>query len=470
MNDDKIPYAYAIENNILFDSSKSCILFNEKTSIDAIMEVNRYVSSAHSLKKLPPAEFDTYASNYYSGLKISVNQTLEGMDEVMNLDEVAQTLEQEKDLLEADDGAPIIRLLNSIFFEALKCSASDIHIEPYEDTARIRYRVNGVLITILTPHQRVIPLLISRIKVLAKLDIAEKRIPQDGRVSVLLGGRQVDLRISSLPSSYGERIVLRLLDKSNQQIDLEHLGMDIDNVARFELLIQRPHGIILVTGPTGSGKTTTLYAALQRMDRHQNNILTVEDPIEYDLPGISQTQVNTKTGMTFSKSLRAILRQDPDVILIGEIRDKETADIAIQASLTGHLVLATLHTNSASGTITRLQDLGIDRFLLASTIRGIVAQRLVRQLCAHCKEKATTQGYHAKGCSHCNDTGFDGRKGIFELVTLDTKMQEMIHTGCSEPELETIIRQKIPSIHQIGMLMVEEGTTSLEEVVRVTSN
>ena len=350
-----------------------------------------------------------------------------------------------------------------------KKNASDIHIESYEDIARVRYRINGVLMTVLSPRQKIVPLLISRIKVLAKLDIAEKRIPQDGRMSVLLGGRQIDLRISTLPSSFGERAVLRLLDKQGQKITVEKLGMNAKTVKQLENIIQRPHGIFLVTGPTGSGKTTTLYAALQKMDRLTRNIMTVEDPIEYNLPGISQTHVNLKTGMTFSKSLRALLRQDPDVILIGEIRDKETAEIAVQASLTGHLVLATLHTNTAIGAITRLRDLDVDSFLLSSTIRGILAQRLVRILCPKCRKKIGDD-YQAVGCDDCGNSGYLGRSGIYELISVDEKLQELIHNCVSEKELETYARQSTPSITEDGMNLVEKGETSKSEILRVTSN
>eukprot|EP00903_Cladosiphon_okamuranus_P004476 g4474.t1 len=308
---------------------------------------------------------------------------MEDIKDFVDLESAVEELE-DADLLEEDD-APIIRLLNAVLAESLREKASDIHVEPYENEARVRFRLDGVLRTVLTPSVHIAPLLISRIKVMAKLDIAEKRLPQDGRMSVKLGGRSVDLRVSTMPSSYGERVVMRLLDKSAGKLSVDDLGMPKKTKKRLDEIIGRPHGIILVTGPTGSGKTTTLYAALQQMDRQQRNIMTVEDPVEYDLQGISQTQINMRAGMTFARGLRAILRQDPDVILIGEIRDKETAEIATQASLTGHLVLSTLHTNTAAGAVTRLQDLGIDSFLLSSTLRGVMAQRLVRRLCRHCK-------------------------------------------------------------------------------------
>jgi general secretion pathway protein E len=318
---------------------------------------------------------------------------------------------------------------------------------------------------------------------MSKLDIAEKRLPQDGRMSVLIGGRNIDLRVSTMPSSHGERVVMRLLDKDAGKLKAQHLGMPQDTKEELDQLISRPHGIILVTGPTGSGKTTTLYAALQQMDRQQRNIMTVEDPVEYDLPGVSQTQINLRAGMTFARGLRAILRQDPDVILIGEIRDGETAEIATQASLTGHLVLSTLHTNTAAGAITRLQDLGVDSFLLASTVRGIISQRLMRKLCPHCRKEVATDDYQSKllnikqgttiyeshGCEKCNNTGFVGRQALFELVTVNAELQSLIHKNAGEIELEQSIRQEVPSIREAGFNLVREGVTTIEEVLRVTS-
>jgi general secretion pathway protein E len=318
---------------------------------------------------------------------------------------------------------------------------------------------------------------------MSKLDIAEKRLPQDGRMTVKLGGRSIDLRISTMPSSHGERVVMRLLDKDAGKLQVDDLGMPSETSAQLDDLIRRPHGIILVTGPTGSGKTTTLYAGLQQMDRQGRNIMTVEDPVEYDLPGISQTQINLRAGMTFARGLKAILRQDPDVILIGEIRDGETAEIATQSSLTGHLVLSTLHTNTAAGAITRLQDLGVDSFLLASTIRGILSQRLLRKLCLHCKRpsepnefnrgllklKPGQKVFEANGCEKCNSTGYAGRQALFELVTVDSSLQTLIHENAGEIELEAKIREQVPSIREAGFGLVRDGLTAIEEVLRVTS-
>jgi len=462
-----IPFAFAQQNKIYYDVDSNNIVHSQATDFSMVVEVSRFAEQPQNIVELTAEEFDQQLNEYYAESRSSAAQAMDEMDD-FDLQDASLQVEKEGDLLENDNAAPIIRLLNSIFFEALKKQASDIHIESYEEIARVRYRINGVLTTVLSPPQKIVPLLISRIKVLAKLDIAEKRIPQDGRMSVLLGGRQVDLRVSTLPSSFGERAVLRLLDKQGAKITVEKLGMEQDNVKRLEEVIERPHGIILVTGPTGSGKTTTLYAALQKMDRLTRNIMTVEDPIEYDLPGISQTHVNVKTGMTFAKSLRALLRQDPDVILIGEIRDQETAEIAVQASLTGHLVLATLHTNTAIGAITRLRDLHIDGFLLSSTVRAILAQRLVRTVCQHCCTK-TDNDIIPNGCEHCANSGYEGRRGIFELITVDPELQKLIHQDASEPIIEKYVRKSTPSIIDDGMSLVSKGITTEAEIRRVTS-
>ena len=345
-------------------------------------------------------------------------------------------------------------------------------------------RVDGVLREVLTPKRELAPLLVSRIKVMARLDIAEKRIPQDGRISLRLGGRDVDVRVSTMPSSNGERVVLRLLDKQAGRLQVSHLGMGDVCDQHMRELIHKPHGIILVTGPTGSGKTTTLYASLTELNDSTRNILTVEDPIEYQLEGIGQTQVNTKVDMTFARGLRAILRQDPDVVMVGEIRDLETAEIAVQASLTGHLVLSTLHTNTAVGAVTRLQDMGIESFLLSSSLLGALAQRLVRVLCPDCKRPyqpseserrmlglAPDQDvtlYHPEGCETCNNQGYRGRTGIYELVIIDDAMRELIHERAGELEITRHARKLTPSIREDGWRKVLAGDTSIEEVLRVT--
>jgi len=371
-----------------------------------------------------------------------------------------QELPAVEDLLETSDDAPIIRMLNALLTQAARDGASDIHIEPYERHSSVRFRVDGTLREVVQPNRALHAALISRLKIMSELDIAEKRLPQDGRISLRIGTRAVDVRVSTLPSAHGERAVLRLLDKSESKLSLESVGMTGDTLQRFLGLIAQPHGIILVTGPTGSGKTTTLYAALSRLDSDTSNIMTVEDPIEYELPGIGQTQVNAKIDLDFAKALRAILRQDPDVIMIGEIRDYETAQIAIQASLTGHLVLATLHTNDAPSAVTRLTDMGVEPFLLSSSLLGVLAQRLVRKLCSHCA---------GRGCGECGQTGYQGRTGVFELMLADEKIRTLIHNRASEADIrEAALAAGMTLMREDGERLVREGITSPEEVLRVT--
>jgi general secretion pathway protein E len=365
-----------------------------------------------------------------------------------------------EDLLDDPNQAPIIRFVNSLFTQAIKDRASDIHIEPYERHSSVRFRVDGGLREVVQPNRALHAALISRLKIMADLDIAEKRLPQDGRISLRLGQRAIDVRVSTLPGAHGERAVLRLLDKSQSRLTLASVGMQGATLQRFEQLITQPHGIVLVTGPTGSGKTTTLYAALQQLDAAHFNIMTVEDPIEYELSGIGQTQVNPKIDLDFAKALRAILRQDPDIIMIGEIRDKETAQIAIQASLTGHLVLATLHTNDAISAVTRLTDMGVEPFLLSSSLLGVLAQRLVRKICTACQ---------GSGCTDCGHTGYQGRTGIFELLSVDDILRERIHSRAAESELLSAAkRQGMTSMREDGEHLVAQGITSAQELLRVT--
>lgn len=480
---DLLPYEFARVNRVLLRADEGDLLLGSKAPDWAIAEVSRMIGRNLKVQTVADADFDAALSTTYSGRQHSSEAVMADMKDFVDLESAAAELEEAGDLLDAENDAPIVRLLNAIIAESLKENASDIHIEPYEKEALVRFRLDGVLRTVLSPSIQIAPLLISRIKVMSKLDIAERRLPQDGRMSVRLGGRSIDLRISTMPSSHGERVVMRLLDKNAGKLQTHDLGMPQQTKQQLVELISRPHGIILVTGPTGSGKTTTLYAALQQMDRQERNIMTVEDPVEYDLPGISQTQINLRAGMTFARGLRAILRQDPDVILIGEIRDGETAEIATQASLTGHLVLSTLHTNTAAGAITRLQDLGVDSFLLASTVRGIVSQRLLRKLCPRCREPlqpndfnrnllkldAGVKIYQSKGCVQCNNTGFAGRQALFELVAVDASLQTLIHENAGEIELERAIRKTVPSIRDAGFDLVRRGITTIEEVLRVTS-
>ncbi|MEO0974769.1 MAG: type II secretion system ATPase GspE, partial [Pseudomonadota bacterium] len=371
-----------------------------------------------------------------------------------------------------------------VITEAVKENASDIHIEPFENRLVVRFRVDGVMREVLQSKHAVAPLVVSRIKVMARLDIAEKRLPQDGRIGLRIAGRAVDVRVSTLPCGHGERVVMRLLDKQAGRLELTHLGMEEKTMAFMDELIHKPHGIILVTGPTGSGKTTTLYASLTRINDDSRNIMTVEDPIEYYLDGIGQTQVNAKVDMTFARGLRAILRQDPDVVMVGEIRDKETAEIAVQSSLTGHLVLSTLHTNTAVGAVTRLHDIGIEPFLLSSSLIGVLAQRLVRVLCPECKEAydpdprerallnleddSSAKIYRPVGCKACKHSGYVGRQGLYELLVVDEHMRTLIHNGASEQEIEKHARTKTIGIRDDGRRLVLKGKTTLEEVLRVT--
>lgn len=391
--------------------------------------------------------------------------------------------------LATDAGHPIVRLVDTTVLNALERRASDIHIETRDDSVWIKYRVDGVLYRAMEPIElRHHDAVISRIKVMSDLDIAEKRVPQDGRISVRIANRPVDVRVSTIPSGSGERVVLRLLDKQAGRLALEQIGMDAATTAEIDRIIHLPHGIFLVTGPTGSGKTTTLYAALTRINDRSRNLMTVEDPIEYYIDGIAQTQVNTRVDMTFARGLRAILRQDPDVVMVGEIRDIETASIAIQASLTGHLVLSTLHTNTAVGALARLRDMGTEPFLLASSLVGVLAQRLVRRLCEHCRQPVAPdqrladsldlslaeleqhQTYTAVGCSECLQMGYRGRRAIYELVTVDESLRRLIHDNASEPVIEQHVRARCPSLFAQGRAQVLAGATSAEELVRVTAS
>lgn len=482
----RLPYSFAKRHGVLIsqvEDSKVHILHRPDFSPSILPEVKRATGRTLKLNPASEEQFNALLAQTYEQGSDQAMAMMEGVGEELDLDQLANTLEPE-DLLEAEDDAPIIRLINALLTEAIKVNASDIHIEPFENQMRVRFRVDGMLREILQPPGNIAPLVISRIKVMSKLDIAEKRLPQDGRISLRVAGRAVDVRVSTLPSGHGERIVLRLLDKQAGRLDLGHLGMAEKSEKAFDALLHKPHGIILVTGPTGSGKTTTLYAGLTRLNSKERNILTVEDPIEYYLEGIGQTQVNTKVDMTFARGLRSILRQDPDVVMIGEIRDIETASIAVQASLTGHLVLSTLHTNSAIGAITRLRDMGVEPFLLASSLIGVLAQRLVRKLCPDCKkphiisdseyewmniDSNTGQTiYQANGCEKCNYLGYVGRTGLYEFIPIDDTLNRMIHDGEGEQAMESYARSFTSSLREDGIRMILEGETSIEEVIRVS--
>lgn len=461
------------------------ITHRKEIKANTLIELRRRFAKPLRLSETDDDNFEKMLSNLYESGTSSALEAMSGLEDDVDLNAMMNTIPQTKDLLESEDDAPIIRLINAIFTQALKQSASDIHFETFEDKLIVRFRIDGVLREILEPPRILAPLIVSRLKIMAKLDIAEKRLPQDGRISLRIAGRAVDVRVSTIPTHYGERIVLRLLDKQSAPLDLMKLGMSETNHQKMNHLISSPHGIILVTGPTGSGKTTTLYAALTDLNDSSRNILTVEDPIEYYLPGIGQTQVNTKIDMSFARGLRAILRQDPDVVMVGEIRDYETVEMAIQASLTGHLVLSTLHTNSAIGAITRLRDMGTEPFLLASTLIGVAAQRLVRVLCPHCKkcdlitdaerkimqlhDEKAHQICHPVGCQQCATIGYIGRTGIYEIIVIDDQLKKMIHDNESESNMLRHVRKNTPAMSQDGWRKVLEGTTTIEEVLRVTS-
>ena len=482
----RFPFGYAKRHNVLLSEDENGYVFHclDNVSQAAILEARRILRAPFRFDFLNNDDFEQLLTELYQRDSSETQQMMEDIGNEVDLYSLADEMTESEDLLENEDDAPIIKLINAMLSEAIKENASDIHIETFESTLQIRFRIDGVLREVLKPHRKLASLLVSRIKVMAKLDIAEKRIPQDGRISLKIGGRAVDVRVSTMPTGHGERVVLRLLDKNSVRLDLEDLGMTDNNRALFSSLIEKPHGIILVTGPTGSGKSTTLYAGLTQIDAKERNILTVEDPIEYAIEGIGQTQVNTKVDMTFARGLRAILRQDPDVVMIGEIRDLETAQIAVQASLTGHLVLSTLHTNTATGAITRMEDMGVESFLLSSSLLGVLSQRLVRTLCKHCQESHLPDEeelhllalpkdnkkiiYRAVGCGECNFKGYRGRTGIHELFCVDEKVRELIHNGKGEQAIEKYLRKSVPSIRRNGFDKVMAGITTLEEVLRVT--
>ena len=482
----RLPFAFARRHGVLLleRGGELRLALREGAALTAVQEAQRVVGMRLPMQWLAQADFDQALGAAYQHDSSAAMLMVEGLGNDLDLASLADQIQETEDLLEQEDDAPIIRLINAILGEAIAENASDIHIETFEKRLVIRFRVDGILREVVQPKRELAALLVSRIKVMAKLDIAEKRIPQDGRISLRVGGREVDIRVSTLPSANGERVVLRLLDKQAGRLTLRHLGMNEQDRRQLEQAVKKPHGIILVTGPTGSGKTTTLYAALTTLNDRTRNILTVEDPIEYHLEGIGQTQVNTKVDMTFARGLRAILRQDPDVVMVGEIRDQETADMAVQASLTGHLVLSTLHTNSAIGAVTRLVDMGVEPFLISSSLLGVLAQRLVRVLCNDCKRAYIADAaecellgvspaeaptlYHAEGCEQCRGLGYRGRTGIYELVLFDDTLRTMVHTRASEQDMLRHARVLGPSIREDGLRKVREGVTTIEEVLRVT--
>jgi general secretion pathway protein E len=484
----RIPYPFARRHEVIAARQLENVIelwSTESASPEILAEVGRYLGAPYALQVVTGEEFENALNVAYER---DLNQAMDLSAELgddADLQELAAQLPQTEDLLESEDDAPIIRLINTLLGQAVREGASDIHIEPFEARSVVRFRTDGVLRDVMEPQRVLHNILVSRVKIMARLDIAEKRLPQDGRISLKLAGRPVDVRVSTLPTEHGERVVLRLLDKQVGRLDLGHLGMSDTVLASLQKIISQPHGIVLVTGPTGSGKTTTLYAMLSQLNTQQHNIMTVEDPVEYDIDGIGQTQVNSKIELSFARALRAILRQDPDIIMIGEIRDLETAQIAVQASLTGHLVLATLHTNDAAGAVTRLVDMGVEPFLVASSLSAVVAQRLVRRLCPDCKQgrqiseseldmlgSNTTKPFTTwapVGCPACAQTGYQSRTGVYELLTVDETVRTMIHDGAAEGQLRNYARDHgmIP-LREDGVRWLRDGTTSLEELIRVT--
>ena len=468
-----VPYAFARDNAILLKPAserEAEAWITEATPLAALNEVMRVFPGKVKPIIVSTDKLKEAISQSYAQSEGSAQQIVGDIEGEFDITRMLQEVPDVEDLLETEDDAPIIRMINALLTQAARDGASDIHIEAFENYSLVRFRVDGTLRDIVRPKRALHAALVSRIKIMAQLDIAEKRLPQDGRITLRVGGRAVDVRVSTLPTGHGERVVLRLLEKDLSKLTLENLGMSDRTLKAFDAQIHQPHGILLVTGPTGSGKSTTLYAAIRRLDASTTNIMTVEDPVEYDIEGIGQTQVNAKIEMTFARALRAILRQDPDVVMIGEIRDLETAQIAVQASLTGHLVLATLHTNDAASAVTRLIDMGIEPFLLSSSLLGVLGQRLVRKLCPHCKQpEANGQGFRAVGCDACGHTGYLGRTGIYELLTVDDDLRLLVHNGANDTDIRRLAEKggMLP-MRADGMRWVAAGITSNEEVLRVT--
>ena len=484
-----LPFSFAQRHGVLLvpePDGQLVALVRAGAGLGGLAEASRATGCRLRPRLIDAEDFERRLRARYEIGDDSALSIVEDLDDDMELGALARELPAPSDLLDSDNDAPIIRLLNAVLASAIRTGASDVHLEPGEFNLNVRFRVDGVLRETLRLRRGLSPLVISRAKVMADLDIAEKRLPQDGRISLRIAGRAVDVRISTLPGIHGERVVMRLLDKKTGRLDLESLGMDADTRERMERLVQRPHGIVLVTGPTGSGKTTTLYAALERINDSTRNIMTVEDPVEYYLDGVGQTQVNNRVGLSFARGLRAILRQDPDVVMVGEIRDIETAEIAVRASLTGHLVFSTMHTNTAVGAVTRLRDMGLEPFLISSSLQGVLSQRLVRVLDPETRE-AYAPGEHERawlepgpGEAHplyrpgpvpaAEGGGYRGRTGIYELMSINERLRTLIHEGAPEQKLEEEARRDTPALRTSGLDKVRSGVTSLEEVLRVSSN
>lgn len=476
-----IPYSYARKFGLVVRNADAGARCFHRSDVNhhALAEVCRLYGTDLPFETVLPEQFEHLLAEVYRD-NASDASAAAGADE--DLARIVDAVSEVDDLLDQSDDAPVIRLINAILLEAIRETASDIHIEPSEKRLAVRFRIDGMMRLMIEPRRALAPMIISRIKVMARLDIAERRMPQDGRVSLRVGGHEVDVRVSTIPCQHGERAVLRLLDRGTTRLGLGHLGMGDVHAERFGQLLARPDGLLLVTGPTGSGKTTTLYAALDHLNDQSRNIMTVEDPIEYTLEGIGQMQVNAKADLSFAKGLRAILRQDPDVIMVGEIRDRETAQTAVEAAMTGHFVLSTLHTNTAIGAIARLVDMGVERFLLAPMLRGAVAQRLVRRLCPECRVPmahdpadasalptlaAGTRVFQPQGCPACHNSGYRGRAAMYEICVITPELERMIQAGASEADLTATARHDSPGLWEDGVRLVREGVTSVQEVMRV---
>ncbi len=478
------------QNKLSFANKNGVLVLSQnEISIKAIVRPN---VASHALSELHryyqlPVEFEEVSNEAFSEAlsRVYQQETKETMASAEEIDmtEAAEELITSEEILDTGNEGPVIRLINATLREAIEHDASDIHFETFEKVISVRFRIDGILREVLQLKRNLAQYIIARIKVMAKLDIAEKRVPQDGRISLTIAGRPIDVRVSIIPTSFSERVVLRLLDQNTTQLKVEQIGFSEENLLKAKNIIKSSYGIILVTGPTGSGKTTTLYAMLNSLNSKDRNILTIEDPIEYLLPGIGQMQTNEKVDMTFAKGLRAILRQDPDIIMVGEIRDLETAEVAVQASLTGHLVFSTLHTNTAIDAIIRLEDMGLEPYLICSSLVAIIGQRLVRGLCTACRQSAMASAdelnllgaapsdkktiYKAKGCSLCDNTGYKGRVMISEVLTINEELRSLLKNKSNEKALKSYMDSHIVLMQQDGFNLVERGITSLDEVIRV---
>lgn len=478
----RVIYGFAQGKGVIITREADGLIcrYRHDAPFEALIEAQRYCGTALTFREISAADFETALGEIYRDTASDAAQVAADADD--DLAALADTAASVDDLLAQNDDAPVVRLINALLLEAVKEGASDVHIETEERRLLVRFRVDGVLREVINPKRALAPLLVSRIKVMGKLDIAEKRLPQDGRVSLKVGGYDLDVRISTIPSQFGERVVLRLLDRGQTLRGIDHLGLSPRDNAALRRILARPDGMVLVTGPTGSGKTTTLYAGLDMLNDRQRNIMTVEDPIEYTMDGVGQMQVNAKTDLSFARGLRAILRQDPDVIMVGEIRDRETAKIAVESAMTGHLVMSTLHTNTAIGAVARLVEMGVERFLLAPMLRGLVAQRLVRQNCPNCLEDhiltqaesdliankiaAGTIVRRGAGCDSCQNSGYRGRLPLYEVIEIDPALERMMHEGHQEATLIAAARERAPGILGDGVEKIIASLTSVQEVAK----